>query len=555
MSVGYNILHIEDNQSDAELIRIVTLRHLPRSSIFSVSNESDYRLALERGGFDIILSDFRIANGFDGDAAFDLARELHPETPFVLVTGELGEEFAIERLRKGVADFVLKDNLKRLCPVIVRAVEEAQIRRKLTMETMGMQRDATYFKAIFQYSNDAILLVDDTGNLTDVNAAAARLLGLTPEEMLMKNVHDLLVPTSVNSHNPHSWQTLLADGIQSADFCTIDKDGLIRTVESRTAANILPGTHLATLRDVTEQRRSETLLKKKEHQLKSSLEYVSEGCQAIGPDWHILHQNAAATKHWGFTDEEISKQSLPDLYSGREYSPLLALIRQCMEDCVPSRTEISHNRRDGSKRWLALRVRPGPDAVLLLSVDITEEKRMIEALRKHREAFEELVVEETQFPTLSVLPHARNDDHSTPILLDQLAIENDRLRGALEAIRNQRDHFEKLFNLVPDAYIVTDDFGKIVSANDTAALLFGQSKEQMTNTSIFQFVRIENQEALKTRLAQIAGDGILVKDERTVMVSNNTNGSATAIRIAHVAANGKTMSRLFWLLHHVDRQG
>src|SRR5689334_13927618 len=124
------ILLVEDNPADAEL----EMRELKRAGL-----RVDYRLTdteaacrSEIASFQphIILSDFAMPH-FDGMSALATARELAPHTPFIFVSGTLGEDYAIRALKNGATDYVLKTNLVRLPPVIERALADAEQRRRL----------------------------------------------------------------------------------------------------------------------------------------------------------------------------------------------------------------------------------------------------------------------------------------------------------------------------------------------------------------------------------------------------------------------------------------
>lgn len=118
------VLLVEDTQDDAELA-IYQLRHSGiRCDYRRVETEQSLRQALRDFRPDLILSDFRLPQ-FDGHAALRTAREVAPDTPFIFVSGTIGEEHAIESLLHGAADYVLKGNLKRLPSAVKRAMERA----------------------------------------------------------------------------------------------------------------------------------------------------------------------------------------------------------------------------------------------------------------------------------------------------------------------------------------------------------------------------------------------------------------------------------------------
>ena len=121
------ILDLEDDPLDAELIRANLTEGAISCEITRVQTHADFVAALESGGFDLILSDYSMPS-FDGLSALRLAREISPEVPFILVSGVIGEDRAIEALKSGATDYVLKQRLERLVPAVRRAVRETQER-------------------------------------------------------------------------------------------------------------------------------------------------------------------------------------------------------------------------------------------------------------------------------------------------------------------------------------------------------------------------------------------------------------------------------------------
>ena len=94
-----HLLHLEDSANDAELIAAVIRREWPSCQISHVTNSADYRVALEAGDVDVILSDYSLP-GFDGLSALALAQVHCPEKPFVFLSGTIGEERAVEALKR-----------------------------------------------------------------------------------------------------------------------------------------------------------------------------------------------------------------------------------------------------------------------------------------------------------------------------------------------------------------------------------------------------------------------------------------------------------------------
>lgn len=129
MNAPIHILMLEDNDTDAELV-LHTLRSGGiEFSSEQVENRPGFTRALERSPPDVILSDYSLPS-FDGYAALAIAQDRCPDVPFLFVTGTLGEDVAIETVKKGATDYVLKHRLSRLVPSVQRALREAAERRE-----------------------------------------------------------------------------------------------------------------------------------------------------------------------------------------------------------------------------------------------------------------------------------------------------------------------------------------------------------------------------------------------------------------------------------------
>lgn len=122
------ILFVEDSELDADLITLALRRGGVEAQIERVMDAAAFEAALRRDDHDLILSDYQLP-GFDGLEALALARRHTPEVPFIFVSGVLGEERAVETLKEGAVDYVLKQRLTRLAPAVRRALDEARERR------------------------------------------------------------------------------------------------------------------------------------------------------------------------------------------------------------------------------------------------------------------------------------------------------------------------------------------------------------------------------------------------------------------------------------------
>jgi PAS domain S-box-containing protein len=127
MNSPLRILHVEDNLQDAELIQAMLEAEGIDCQVTRVDTAADFSAAIELGRFDLILTDYTLPS-FDGHSALKIALEKCPDVPFLFVSGSLGEEVAIETLKIGATDYVLKDRLSRIVPAVQRALRESQER-------------------------------------------------------------------------------------------------------------------------------------------------------------------------------------------------------------------------------------------------------------------------------------------------------------------------------------------------------------------------------------------------------------------------------------------
>lgn len=204
------LLLIEDLPSDAELI----IRSLSRSGMQIVTERVDNELALTEAlaGFapDIVLSDLNLP-GFDGMQALQIAHGTVPLLPFIFVSGTIGEDRAIEALKCGATDYVLKSNLSRLAPAVTRALAEAASAAARLQAEQRLRANERRLRDIVETSQDWIWELDADSRFTFCSGAVQRILGYEADELLGRSFVDLLHPD-----DQWRWPTLLPTQTNSA---------------------------------------------------------------------------------------------------------------------------------------------------------------------------------------------------------------------------------------------------------------------------------------------------------------------------------------------------
>jgi PAS domain S-box-containing protein len=143
MKSTLRILYLEDEPSDAELVQETLVSHGVPCQVTRVETEADFIASLEQGGFNLILADYTLPS-FDGLSALKIAQKGWPHLPLIFVSGTLGEEVAIEALKIGATDYVLKTRLSRIVPSVQRALREAEERIDLSRAEEALRRSEAY---------------------------------------------------------------------------------------------------------------------------------------------------------------------------------------------------------------------------------------------------------------------------------------------------------------------------------------------------------------------------------------------------------------------------
>jgi PAS domain S-box-containing protein len=156
------ILHVEDVAADSQLVAEVLDSQGLACEIERVDRESALRAALLERGFDIVISDFALS-GWSGMDALRLVNELCPQLPFVFVSGSIGEDAAIDMLRRGATDYVLKERLTRLVPAIQRALAESDERRRRQDAEQALRDSHRFVERVLESSPNLIYVYELRG--------------------------------------------------------------------------------------------------------------------------------------------------------------------------------------------------------------------------------------------------------------------------------------------------------------------------------------------------------------------------------------------------------
>jgi len=184
-------LHLEDDPDYSELVRSLLEAAGVRAVLVPVGTGPEFERAVEREQFDLILADYFLP-GYTGIQALEQARDKCPDTPFLVVSGTIGEQAAIDCLKSGATDYVLKQWPERLVPAVRRAVQEAEERRRRRQAERELLESEHQYRLIFDHNPVPMWVFDhETLAFLEVNDAAVQQYGYKREEFLRMTLKDI----------------------------------------------------------------------------------------------------------------------------------------------------------------------------------------------------------------------------------------------------------------------------------------------------------------------------------------------------------------------------
>jgi len=263
MKEKLRILNLEDNPIDSDLIKETLEDGGIECEITRVETEEDFLAACDKGGFDMILADFNLPS-YDGLSALAIARERCPDLPFIFVSGTMGEEIAIESLKSGATDYVLKNNLKRLAPSVRRALKEAELRTERKQREEALRESEEKYRDLVENINDVLYLTDDKGTITYISTQVHSVLGYTPSEIVSRPFNEFIYPEDL-PFIVEQFQKRLSGITETSEYRLINKSGEVIWIRS-SSRPIFRENKITGLRgiftDITERKQKEETLRK-----------------------------------------------------------------------------------------------------------------------------------------------------------------------------------------------------------------------------------------------------------------------------------------------------
>jgi diguanylate cyclase (GGDEF)-like protein/PAS domain S-box-containing protein len=367
MRESIKVLLVEDRPEDAELlIREMRSRGLLVTSR-RVENTVEFEDALESFGPDLILSDYTLP-GFHGTDALQITQRRRPDTPFIFVSGTIGEERAIQALKQGAVDYVLKDNRARLVPAIERALKDVEERDARRWAQRELEESEERFRFAMHFSSVGTALVAPEGRWLGVNPALCEIVGYSEAELLATDVQSITFPDDRGIDAAQVGE-MLKRGIDSyqANKRFVRKDG--RVVWTQLSGSLVwlqtgaPHYFIFQIQDITDRVRTEHALRASEERFRSIAEATQEWIWEIDQDGVYTFCSPAVEAILGYTPEQLIGKNCLDIVAPNTRQSVADLLRLGTTEKRGWRDLVLHLKHAGGGiRWLDNNALPLLDA-------------------------------------------------------------------------------------------------------------------------------------------------------------------------------------------------
>ncbi|MDP3916467.1 MAG: PAS domain S-box protein [Bacteroidota bacterium] len=394
----YRVLLVEDELYDAELNIREIKKILPNSVFERVDCKNAFIKMIETYFPDIIISDYNMPS-FDGLSALKIASEICPATPFIVVTGSINEDTAVDCMKAGATDYVLKDSLKRLGSSVLNALEQSKIRKERMDAFKTIQLNETKYRYMF-HSNPQPMWIYDVETLAflEVNEAALKHYGYTQEEFLLMNLKDILPKNEIER---------LLDNTDTSDYQHINtdewthkkKNGELFSVEivsyfiifhQRNARHVL-------INDITERKKAEEKLIRERKLLRTLIDNLPVTIYVKDAECRKIIANRADMEVIGAkTEEEVLGKTDMEIFSNDIGARGYADDKRLIETGIPvlNKEEFFYDA-NGIQHWLLTSKIPLTDengkitGLVGIGHHITEQRKMQAELVEAKEKAEE----------------------------------------------------------------------------------------------------------------------------------------------------------------------
>ncbi|MDZ7845082.1 MAG: PAS domain S-box protein [Anaerolineales bacterium] len=381
------VLILEDNPSDAELMLHELRKEGYQPDWDRVETENDY-LEILRPDYDIILSDYSMPQ-FDAPRALEILSEKKFSIPFLVITGSVGENTAVQLIKLGAADYLIKDRLTRLGPAVTKALEEHQVKRQARKAEEALKESEKRYRTIFENTGTATIIIEPDHTISLTNSEFGKQTGYSKDASEGKlKWTDFVHP---DDHEQIKEYLQLSGKEEQAPPDQIKFRYLTQDQETRYGyLTVSPigrqGQMAASFIDITEREKAVQKLETSEQRYRGIFNGVQDALLVQNMIGEIVDVNQQACDIYGYSREEFLTKTVRDLVPEEKH------------DQVPSpdnpytaaeefTTESIHLRASGEQFPVEFTTRPhlmgGGEEVILVGLrDISERKKREQILER-----------------------------------------------------------------------------------------------------------------------------------------------------------------------------
>ncbi|KAA0683196.1 PAS domain S-box protein [Azospirillum brasilense] len=479
MPAAVTILHLEDSPLDCELACARLRKAGISCDVTRVDTRAAFETALVKAAvdgrrFDLILADFSLPD-FDGLEALGIAKARAPETPFLFLSGRMGEETAVSALKMGARDYVLKQRLAHLPAAVERAILEA---RTLAERRQAEENLRRLRQAIDDIRDYAIVTLDLGGRITSWNEGSRRLFGYTEEEALGHPLSLLFAPEERGAENIRG---LLA-GVAGKERCEVEwihaaRDGrrffgstVLTVARDATGA---PAAYSVVVRDITDRRASEIALRDSEAKFRAIAESMPQLVWSAPPDGLPDYYNLHWFAYTGTRPEAMTGTAWMEVVHPDDRARTAALWTGAVRSGGSYEVEYRLRGAEGRYRWFLGRAVPLRDGDGRITrwfgtcTDIDDAVKARAAQADAREDLERQVAERTA----------------------ELVAANRRLLGEVAERQRAQADLSALYAKTPVPLHSLDAEGRLLSVSDRWLEFMGyEGRGQVIGRNIADFM-------------------------------------------------------------------
>jgi formate hydrogenlyase transcriptional activator len=355
------ILSIEDDPKDAKLIQDLLETEDIVCEVTRVDTQAGLLASLKQGGIDLILADYSLPS-FDGITALKLAMKACPEVPFIFVSGTLGEEIAIEALKIGATDYVLKTRLSRLVPSVLRALREASERAEHKQAVENLRRSEAYLTEAQRLSQTGSFGCNLSTGEMFWSEETFRIYGYDRStrpavERVLQRVHPEDRPLVQEQIDRASRG---GEGCHVECRLLLPDDSVkhVRIVAHASKNESGSIEFIGAVMDITATEQAEEKIRQSEMELRQILDFAPQYVAVLGPDRDRLYVNKAMLDYFGFTLEEWQSSDRHKYYHPDDWERLTSETQSKFLSGIPHEYEARLLRKDGKYRCFLFRWNP-----------------------------------------------------------------------------------------------------------------------------------------------------------------------------------------------------